>query len=126
MFERLKLFLQESRRELSRVNWPTREETMRLTGVVVAISLIIAIFLGAFDYIFYKGIQTLVNTKPVVAPIESPYQATSTNTTATTALPFNLTPGGVKSNGKVDVTNVQPVTTILPTATKIPVKSPAK
>ncbi|MDP1689528.1 MAG: preprotein translocase subunit SecE [bacterium] len=113
MFERLKLFLQESRRELSRVNWPTREETMRLTGVVVAISLIIAIFLGAFDYIFYRGIQTLVNTKPVVAPIESPLQATTTVST-TTGLPINFVPTDIKSDGKVKVTTEKPSATTLP------------
>ncbi|MDE2000981.1 MAG: preprotein translocase subunit SecE [Patescibacteria group bacterium] len=52
MFEKLNSFLQESRQELSHVNWPTRQETVRLTIVVIIISLAIAALLGAFDGLF--------------------------------------------------------------------------
>ncbi len=48
--ERLKLFLQESRQEIKRVNWPTPEKTTRLTVIVVFMSLIMAGFLGAIDF----------------------------------------------------------------------------
>ncbi|MFH1193028.1 MAG: preprotein translocase subunit SecE [Candidatus Jorgensenbacteria bacterium] len=61
MFEKLKLFLQESRQELRRVNWPTREETMRYTMFVIALSLGFAVFLGVLDFIFMQALQrTLV------------------------------------------------------------------
>lgn len=70
MLQRAKLFLQESRRELKRVNWPTREETLRLTGVVIAISVAVAVFLGAFDYLFLKGVQAIVGTSEL--PLEVP------------------------------------------------------
>jgi len=49
-------FLQESRQELRRVNWPTRQETVRLTLIVIGISLGLALFLGFFDYLFTLGI----------------------------------------------------------------------
>jgi len=52
MFTKLIIFLQESRQELGRVNWPTREETIRLTLVVVLMSLLVAFFLGALDFFF--------------------------------------------------------------------------
>jgi preprotein translocase SecE subunit len=52
MFERLTSFLRESRQEFRHVNWPTRRETTRLVAVVVAISLVVAAFLGAVDYLF--------------------------------------------------------------------------
>ncbi len=52
MFQRLKLYLQEVRREFKRVNWPTRAEAIRYTLVVIGLSLALAIFLGAFDFIF--------------------------------------------------------------------------
>ena len=52
MFGKLKKFLAEARQEFRHVNWPTRNEAMRLTGVVILISLLIAVFLGFFDYIF--------------------------------------------------------------------------
>lgn len=38
--------------ELKKVVWPTREETVRYTIVVVAVSLVAAGFLGGLDFIF--------------------------------------------------------------------------
>ncbi len=52
MFGKLKKFLQEARTELRHVNWPTRQEATRLTSVVITLSLVLAVFLGAFDYLF--------------------------------------------------------------------------
>lgn len=52
MFAKISSFLQESKQELVRVNWPTRQETIRLTIVVILISLLISFFLGALDFIF--------------------------------------------------------------------------
>jgi preprotein translocase subunit SecE len=52
MIKRIKTFFIESWTELRHVNWPTRQEAARLTGIVIGISLGIAVFLGAFDYLF--------------------------------------------------------------------------
>ena len=38
--------------ELRKVTWPSREEAVRLTIMVLIVSSIIGIFLGAVDYIF--------------------------------------------------------------------------
>ena len=45
-------FLKEAKLELKKVNWPTREETVRYTLIVVGISIAVAIFLGGLDVIF--------------------------------------------------------------------------
>ncbi|MBP9727797.1 MAG: preprotein translocase subunit SecE [Candidatus Moranbacteria bacterium] len=45
-------FLTEAKVELSRVNWPTQKEVIRYTLLVVAISLSVAAFLGALDFLF--------------------------------------------------------------------------
>ncbi len=42
----------ETRSELRKVVWPTREETIRLTIVVLAISTAIGVFLGIGDFGF--------------------------------------------------------------------------
>lgn len=56
------MFLQESRRELQRVNWPSREETIRYTAVVIGLSLVFAFYLGGLDFVFTYLIRTfLVN-----------------------------------------------------------------
>jgi len=45
-------FLKEVRLEMKKVNWPTRQETLRYTLIVIGISVATAIFLGGLDYIF--------------------------------------------------------------------------
>jgi preprotein translocase subunit SecE len=46
------VFLTEVRQELKKVTWPTRKETIRFTLMVVFISLGVAFFLGAADFVF--------------------------------------------------------------------------
>jgi len=53
-------FVRETRDELKKVVWPTRQETIRLTLVVIIISLIVGIFLGGLDFIFVKIIGIIV------------------------------------------------------------------
>ena len=60
MFARLKHFFAESRQELRHVNWPTREEAMRLTSIVIGMSVGIAVFLGFFDYLFTNIVKLFV------------------------------------------------------------------
>lgn len=45
-------FLKDVKLELSRVNWPTKQQTIKYTGAVVVLSLVIAGFLGALDFVF--------------------------------------------------------------------------
>ena len=52
MFQNLTIFLKESRSELKKVTWPTREETIRYTTAVIVISLATAGLLGGADFIF--------------------------------------------------------------------------
>lgn len=58
--EKMKLFLQESKREFARVNWPTTQETFKLTVIVVAMSIGVALFLGIFDFLFLYGLENLI------------------------------------------------------------------
>ena len=46
--------------ELRKVTWPTREEAIRLTAIVVVVSLALGIFLGGVDYIFYWLVNSLL------------------------------------------------------------------
>jgi preprotein translocase subunit SecE len=47
---RLISFFTEARAEFDKINWPTAQETLRMTVVVVVLSIGIAAFLGAVDY----------------------------------------------------------------------------
>ena len=51
MFDKLKGFLTEVRGEFARVIWPTREELVNSTMVVVVFSIAFAIFIGLFDLV---------------------------------------------------------------------------
>jgi len=57
LFSRLGEFFKESWQELKRVNWPTKEETTRYTGGVLAFSFILAIALGFIDF----GLMQLIS-----------------------------------------------------------------
>jgi preprotein translocase subunit SecE len=43
-------FIRESRIELRKVVWPTRQEATRLTLIVIGVSAGVGLVLGAFDY----------------------------------------------------------------------------
>lgn len=43
--------------ELKKVTWPTREQTIRLTFIVIFISLIIGAYIGIIDFLLAKGLE---------------------------------------------------------------------
>lgn len=45
-------YFKETRAELRKVVWPTRDETKNLTIIVVSVTVAMAIFLGLLDYVF--------------------------------------------------------------------------
>jgi len=45
-------FLREVKTEGMRVNWPTREKTIKDTIIVIGFAVAIAVFLSVSDYIF--------------------------------------------------------------------------
>jgi len=49
-------YLKETRAEVKHVNWPTRQQAIIFTVVVVIISVVVAYLLGLFDFIFSKVI----------------------------------------------------------------------
>ena len=53
-------FLSESRFELRKVVWPTRQETTRTMWVVVAAVIVISLILAAFDWVIQLGIKALL------------------------------------------------------------------
>lgn len=45
-------FLKEAKSELERVNWPSKQQTINYTLIVIGISIATAAFLGGLDWIF--------------------------------------------------------------------------
>jgi len=52
-------FTKDIMEELKKVSWPSRKETVRLTTVVIAISLIIGFYIGIIDVLLAKGLEVL-------------------------------------------------------------------
>ncbi len=52
-------FIREVITELKKVTWPTRAEVVKLTAVVIALSVIVGAFIGILDVTFLK-IETLL------------------------------------------------------------------
>jgi len=61
MFGKVKLFIGELRQEFKRINWPSRQETIKMSTIVIVISLVVAAFLGALDFLFLTIIERLVS-----------------------------------------------------------------
>jgi len=53
-------FLKEVQAELKKVTWPTREQAVRLTGIVVGVSLVVGLYIGVLDYILTKLVGLIV------------------------------------------------------------------
>jgi preprotein translocase subunit SecE len=60
MIERIKLFLSETRTELKKVTWPTREELRESTVVVIVSTFIVTVFVGVVDQIISRIIRLVL------------------------------------------------------------------
>lgn len=50
-------FVGEVIAELKKVAWPTRKDTIKLTLIVIGISLIIGLYIGIIDVLLTKGLE---------------------------------------------------------------------
>ena len=54
---KLVTFLKEVRLEMKKVNWPTRDQTIRYTLIIIGVCTAVAIYLGGLDLL----LTTLLN-----------------------------------------------------------------
>ncbi|MBU3964487.1 preprotein translocase subunit SecE [Patescibacteria group bacterium] len=57
---KLFLYLKQVKTEVKKINWPTREETIRYALTVIVISAVVAIFLGGLDFAFGSLVRKLI------------------------------------------------------------------
>jgi len=60
---RLRRFIRETRSELKKVTWPTREQTTRLTGVVIGVSVAVGAAIGLVDMVFKEFFSLLLGAR---------------------------------------------------------------
>lgn len=55
-------YIKATAAELRQVNWPSQKEAITYTVLVIVVSTIVALYVGAFDYLFSQGINLLIHT----------------------------------------------------------------
>jgi preprotein translocase subunit SecE len=53
-------YLKETRAELKKVNWPSRQEATNLTLIIIIVTTFMALLLGLIDYIFSKLFELIL------------------------------------------------------------------
>lgn len=53
-------YFYEAKEELEKVSWPTRNETLMATLLVIGVSVGTAVFLGALDFGLNKALSALI------------------------------------------------------------------
>ncbi len=56
-------FVGEVLAELKKVSWPKRKDTIKLTLIVIGISLIIGLYIGIIDVLLTKGLELLTKIR---------------------------------------------------------------
>lgn len=56
-------YIKAVRSELTHVSWPSRNQAILYTILVIGISITVALLLGAFDFLFTLGLEQLILLK---------------------------------------------------------------
>lgn len=59
-FSRFRHFVRQARAELSRVVWPSRQETIQTTAVVILMVLFVGAFLWVVDWIVFSAVRLVM------------------------------------------------------------------
>lgn len=52
-------YIKNTRTEMSHVTWPSRQQTIRFTSLVIVVSALTALILGVADFVFSKLLTLL-------------------------------------------------------------------
>jgi preprotein translocase SecE subunit len=58
--QRIQTFFKEVYIELRKTNWLSRNEVLRYTLIVLAVTIVVAAFLGSLDYIFSTALKSFI------------------------------------------------------------------
>ncbi|HHD11561.1 MAG TPA: preprotein translocase subunit SecE [Deltaproteobacteria bacterium] len=59
--DKAKQFFSEARAELKKVTWPTREQTMNATWVVIVMVIVVSLFLGLVDFLLSTLVRYILS-----------------------------------------------------------------
>jgi preprotein translocase subunit SecE len=53
-------FFSEVKSELSKVTWPKKNEVVRLTSIVLLVSVVVGLYVGGLDYLFTTVLTKII------------------------------------------------------------------
>ncbi len=53
-------YLKDTVSELKHVSWPTNTQSVVYTILVIVISIVVALYVGLFDFVFSKGLDWFI------------------------------------------------------------------
>lgn len=56
----LSKYLRDTAAELRQVSWPTQQQAILYTVLVIVISVFVSFFLGGFDFLFTRAVEFIV------------------------------------------------------------------
>lgn len=73
-FEKLVDYLRSSKEEARKVSWPSRQDTLRYSALVVGVALAVATFFAALDFGFTALVDVVIarRVEQVLPPQRSP------------------------------------------------------
>lgn len=57
---RLNQYVHETVQEIKQVSWPTQRQTIEMTMLVIAVSIVLGAYIGILDYIFQSAISIVL------------------------------------------------------------------
>jgi preprotein translocase subunit SecE len=63
---RVTKYLKEVRAEVRKVTWPSRQEVLRLTAIVVVVLIVMSTFMTVVDFGFSRLMQAIISLGPGV------------------------------------------------------------
>ncbi len=94
-------YLRSSREEFSKVHWPTRQDTIRYSALVIGISVVIAAFFATLDFGLSHGVQAILAQK---IGANSAAQPTPTVTSSSTDSSIQVTPATSAQGNNIQLT----------------------
>ena len=60
-FTQVTQYFREVRAELQNVTWPTQQQTIRQTTVVIAVSVLVGLYISGLDLVFTELMKIILN-----------------------------------------------------------------
>ncbi len=105
-------YFRTSKAELEKVSWPSRNDTVRYSALVVAITIVTGVFFTALDFGLHETVESVLSRKTggtATQTEEIPVTTTSTPTTpASSPAVEAVTPKGLPADVKVEALPTTP------------------